>query len=114
MTRVERPSRQIEIGVIYNHSLSSVCLVFEKLPVWMFAFKPITVDHLYIPQHNYFTTLHEHIGLFGGDMSLFDAQVNKIGRRKLIFHKTLDNEAVWLVSGTISHLNDKYQVLRKN
>ena len=97
---------QKQISIHYDLKVprpSDWSLIFESYPVWFFSLNPTVVKTIHLPRFQDWTTFQAHIikQKEHGIISLYDAFVSFIGRRKLKFG--CDHEAsLSLVSGSLS------------
>ena len=109
---IKRSRRITETGTISIKNIDLVSLLFQGAPIWLFAFPLLRVSKIHILQclsFGYLLTLVQKSGL---DLEPFNAQVALIGRRYFLFGVQPFSPTLYLFSGSIIFLNDKYLKFR--
>ena len=105
---IKKLKRSTETGTIPIDRIESVSLVFEAIPIWLFSFIPLQVNKIFIPQCSSFGDLLTTFQNLGVNVDPFNAQVALIGRRSFVFNSESSEPTIYLLSGSISFLNDKF------
>ena len=98
---VKRMKRNIESSTITLDKISLVTLSFQGAPLWLFGFKPLKVDKVYVPDCSSFTDLlllvqHNHLSV-----EPFNKQVATVGMRAFVFGSHPQDTSLHLLSGSI-------------
>ena len=87
-------------------------MLFEDVPMWLFALTNLICEHVYMSSVNSFTHLLKRLEAHEVDLKLFNKLIQDIGRRKFMFCTTKNDQTIYLVSGSLSFLNDQYNTLQ--
>ena len=76
-------SRRQEFGIVTRLELGVICILFEDVPMWLFALTNLKYKHIYLPAVDSFTHLLERLEMYKVDLKLFNNLIQNIGQRKL-------------------------------
>ena len=62
-----------------------ICVLFEELPMWLFALPNLNCNNIYLPDVDLFTHLLDIIKKIEADITLFNKLIQDIGQKNLNF-----------------------------
>ena len=101
-----------ERGKIQKITPQSFCLLYESAPVWLLALTPRNTDCIYLLNCDSFVDFNTHLDENKLDKNLFHSVISALGRQRFIFNPPPD-DIVYLVSGSLSYLNEKSNKILK-
>ena len=107
----KKPCRQ-ECGIVTELDSGVICILFEDVPMCLFALTNLNCEHIYMPSVDSFTHFLKCLEAHNMDIKLFNKLIQDIGRRKFMFCTTKNDQTIYLVSGSLSFLNDQYNTLQ--
>ena len=104
--------RNTETGIIAIKKKLSVAYCFEANPIWLLSLDPKNTAHIYLVDMKSFSDLMNHLTSNNLDVTLYNSLVSFLGRSTFRFTAP-PSGILYLISGSISFLNDKASYLRQ-
>ena len=109
---VQSSKRKVEAGVIKTYQPLSFCIIFEHAPIWLLALDPSFVVKVYLSDMFSFDHFYSHLTQLKIDQKLYSNYISSIGTSLFCFTSP-PNNAIHLISGSISFLNEKSGMIRQ-
>ena len=104
--------RMEERGQLQVYPSQSFCILFETIPIWILAMRPDICHIIYVPNCDSFVNLNTILDNYKIDKTLYHLVIDFVGAHHFRFSEPND-DVLYLVSGSISFLNDISLLIRQ-